>query len=107
MQLVNFEEGLLEEREEAIGSIAQQISEVNETFRDLAQIVEDQGHSIDILETNTSAAESTTKDGVGQLVEAEKHQKGYRRWILIMMLIIVLSAGGIAAWQVLEHQQKK
>jgi hypothetical protein len=106
LQLVNFEEGLLEEREEAILGIAQQISEVNETFRDLAQIVEEQGQGIDMLETNTGAAEATTKDGVGQLQEAEKHQKGYRKWILIMMLIIVLSAGGIAAWQVLEHQKK-
>ncbi len=107
LQLVNFEEGLLEEREEAILGIAQQISEVNETFRDLAQIVEEQGHGIDVLESNTGAAEATTKDGVGQLQEAEKHQKGYRKWILIMMLIIVLAAGGIAAWQVLENQKKK
>ena len=103
---MNFEEGLLEEREEAIGEIAQQISEVNESFRDLAQIVEEQGHSIDVLETNTGAAEANTKDGVGQLVEAEKSQKGYRRWILIMMLIIVLASAGITAWQVIENRNK-
>ena len=106
LQLVNFEEGLLEEREEAILGIAQQISEVNETFRDLAQIVEEQGQGIDILEGNTSSAESSTKDGVGQLYEAEKHQKGYRKWILIMLLIIVVAAGGITAWQVIVHQKK-
>ena len=101
---MNFEEGLLEEREEAILGIAQQISEVNETFRDLAQIVEEQGQGIDMLETNTGAAEANTRDGVGQLQEAEKHQKGYRKWILIMMLIIVLAAGGIAAWQLIPRK---
>ena len=103
---MNFEEGLLEEREEAILGIAQQISEVNETFRDLAQIVEEQGQGIDMLETNTGAAEANTRDGVGQLQEAEKHQKGYRKWILIMMLIIVLAAGGIAAWRLGSEGKK-
>ena len=104
---MNFEEGLLEEREEAILGIAQQISEVNETFRDLAQIVEEQGQGIDLLETNTGAAEANTKDGVGQLQEAEKHQKGYRKWIIVMMVIIVLAAGGITAWKLAPELSKK
>jgi len=102
MQLVNFEEQLVEEREEAIVDIAQAISEVNETFRDLAQIVEDQGKGIDTIDNNIGAAESTTKDGVKELKEAEKHQKGYRKWIIIMLLLIILGAGGITAYEILK-----
>ncbi len=101
---MSFEEGLLEEREEAIVGIAQQMSEVQESFRDLAQIVDEQNAAIETLDNNTSSAEATTKDGVEQLVQAEKHQKGYRRWILIMLVIIIVAVLGIGGWQCAEQK---
>jgi syntaxin 7 len=100
MQLVNFEEQLVEEREDAIVDIAHAISEVNETFRDLAAIVEEQGKNIDTIDNNTTAAQANTADGVDQLTQAEKHQKGYRKWIIVMLLLIILGAGGtgVGVW---------
>jgi t-SNARE complex subunit (syntaxin) len=98
MQQVEFEEHLVEERDEAITDIASAISEVNETFRDLAQIVEEQGKDIESIELNVTSAEAHTEEGVGFLEKAEKYQKGYRKWIIAMLLLIILGAGGIGAY---------
>lgn len=106
MQLVNFEEQLVEEREDAIVDIAHAISEVNETFRDLAAIVEEQGKNIDMIDNNTTSAQANTADGVDQLTQAEKHQKGYRKWIVIMLLLIILGGGGIAAAIIIQEKNK-
>ena len=106
MQQVDFEASLVDEREENITDISSSIMQVNEAFRDLAQIVEDQGHDIAQIDVNVTSAEAHTEEGVGHLEKAEKFQKGYRRWILIMMLIIVLASAGITAWQVIENRKK-
>ena len=102
MQQIDFEESLVDERDEAITDIAQAINEVNETFRDLAQIVEDQGKDIDSIEVNVVSAESRTAEGVGHLETAEKSQKGYRKWLLVLFVIVLIISsliGGFIAWK--------
>ena len=98
MQQVDFEESLVDEREEAITDIAQAISEVNETFRDLAQIVEDQGKDIETIEVNVTTAEARTAEGVGHLESAEKSQKGYRKWLLVLACIVFLIAASVGGY---------
>ncbi len=71
-------------------------------MRDLAQIVEDQGHDIDQIEVNVTEAEDSTAKGVEHLTTAEKYQKGYRKWIFVLIAIILLAAGGITAYFVLS-----
>jgi syntaxin 7 len=104
MQQVEFDSAMVEERDEAINDIAQSIMEVNETMRDLANIVDEQGKDIDQIEVNTTNAEDNTEKGVGFLTDAEKYQKGYRKWILVLVCIIVVAAGGAAgAYVGLKH----
>lgn len=103
MQQVDFEESLVDEREEAITDIAQAISEVNETFRDLAQIVEDQGKDIETIEVNVTTAEARTAEGVGHLESAEKSQKGYRKWLLVLACIVFLIAASVGGFIGYEH----
>ena len=74
-------------------------------MRDLAQIVEDQGHDIDQIEVNVTEAEDSTSKGVEHLQSAEKYQKGYRKWIFVLLAIIILAAGGITTYFVLEKKQ--
>jgi t-SNARE complex subunit (syntaxin) len=102
MQQIDFDVAVVEERDEAINDIAAAVMEVNETMRDLAQIVEDQGHDIEQIETNVTEAEASTAQGVEHLKGAEKLQKGYRKWIFVLIAIIVLAAGGITAYFVLS-----
>ena len=106
MQQVDFEASLVEEREDNILDIASAISQVNETFRDLAQIVEDQGHDIATIEVNVTSAEAHTEEGVGHLTQAEKYQKGYRKWIIAVLLIIILAAASVGAWYGVTAWQK-
>ena len=72
--------------------------QVNEAFKDLAQIVEDQGHSLDAIEVNIGDAHARTESGVEQLQQAAGYQKKYRKWMLIMLLILVCVAAGITAY---------
>ena len=107
MQQVDFEESLVNERDEAITDIAQAINEVNETFRDLAQIVEDQGKDIETVEANTVSAEARTGEGVGHLEAAEKSQVGYRKWLLVLLIIVIAIAGGVGGYIAWEQTHKK
>lgn len=98
MQQIDFDESLIDERDDAITDIAQAITEVNETFRDLAQIVEDQGKDIEVIEVNTTSAEARTQEGVGHLESAEKLQKGYRKWTIILLVVVICVAGAIGGY---------
>jgi syntaxin 7 len=104
MQQVEFDSAMVDERDDAINDIASSIMEVNETMRDLANIVEEQGKDIEQVEVNVTSAEDATEKGVGFLTEAEKYQKGYRKWIFVLACIIILAAGGMAAGLVLTKK---
>ena len=69
--------------------------------------MEEQGKDIEVVENNTAEAQSNAQEGVKELETAEKYQKGYRKWILIMALILVVAASGITAWQVIEAKNNK
>jgi hypothetical protein len=76
MQQVEFDSAMVDERDDAINDIASSILEVNETMRDLANIVEEQGKDIDQVEVNVTSAEDATEKGVGFLTDAETYPTG-------------------------------
>jgi hypothetical protein len=104
MQAVDFDASLVEERESAIINIASTIQEVNETMKDLAALVEEQGRDIEVIESNVDEAESRTASGVKELETASKFQKGYRKWIFIFIAIILAVAGGATAYVFLSKK---
>lgn len=106
LQAVDFDASLVDERDAAITNIASTIVEVNETMRDLAALVEEQGKDIEVIESNVTEAADRTSKGVDELTTAAKYQKGYRRWILIFILIICAVAGGVTAYVVIQQKQK-
>ena len=71
---------------------------MNEAFKDLAQIVEDQGSSLEQIEVSVGDAHAHTEKGVALLQQAAGYQKKYRKWLLIMLLILVCVAAGITAF---------
>jgi syntaxin 7 len=78
LQLENevvFNEAVIEEREQGIREIHQQIGEVNEIFKDLAVLVNEQGYMIDDIDSHIESAHSATVQGNRQLVKAVKSQK--------------------------------
>jgi hypothetical protein len=85
---VVFNEAVIEEREQGIQEIHQQIGEVNEIFKDLAVLVNEQGYMIDDIESHIESANAATVQGNRQLVKAVKTQKSGSS-IMCLILVIV------------------
>nr|XP_048326341.1 syntaxin-22 isoform X2 [Ziziphus jujuba var. spinosa] len=70
-----FNEAIIEEREQGIQEIQQQISEVNEIFKDLAVLVHGQGAMIDDISSNIENSHAATTEATTQLAKASKSQR--------------------------------
>lgn len=67
---ITFNEALVAEREREICKIQQEITEINEIFRDLATLVHGQHEAIEIVECNVGAAATETARAQVQLTKA-------------------------------------
>ncbi|KAG7393461.1 hypothetical protein PHYBOEH_006065 [Phytophthora boehmeriae] len=67
-------EALIEEREQDINKIHQSVAQVNEIFRDLAAIVQDQQGAIDDIETHVHESMQQTQQGLEQVKKASDAQ---------------------------------
>ena len=72
---IEYNDALIEEREQGIVEIQQQIGEVNEIFQDLAVLVNEQGEMIEDIESNIVKTSQQTAAGKKQLKMAEKSQR--------------------------------
>ena len=90
---VDFQEMLINEREEEIREIEQGISEVNEIFRDLATMVNEQGVMIESIEGNVQSTLGSTRQAADELVSANRYQKKARNraFCLLIILAVVLA----------------
>jgi len=70
-----FNDAMIQDREEGIKQIESTIIEVNGIFTDLAQIVHEQGFMIDNIESNVESASHNTAEAVVQLRQASKYQR--------------------------------
>ncbi|KAI4372385.1 hypothetical protein MLD38_010622 [Melastoma candidum] len=96
-----FNEAIIEEREQGIQEIQNQIGEVNEIFKDLAVLVNEQGTMIDDISTHIDNARAATSLGKSHVVEAAKTQRANSSLaclllvifgIVILIVVIVLAA---------------
>lgn len=89
---LEFEQGLLLEREQRIRQIESDMLDVNEVFRDLAAMVHEQGETIGTIEDNITTTAYNVEKGHEQLVKASGYQKAYRKKLCCMILVLVLVA---------------
>ncbi|XP_015601519.1 syntaxin-16 [Cephus cinctus] len=85
---------LAEEREKEVGHIVQSISDLNHIFKDLANMVQDQGTILDRIDYNIEQTQVQVYEGYKQLKKADSYQKANRKLYCIMVLaasIILLS----------------
>ncbi|KAH9322147.1 hypothetical protein KI387_016786, partial [Taxus chinensis] len=78
LQLENelvFNEAIIEERNQGINEIQEQILEVNEIFKDLAVLVNEQGMMVDDIGSHIDSSYSATVQAKSHLVQASKSQK--------------------------------
>lgn len=110
--LINFQQGFeqqqqqatvsaedlqqVHEREDAIKQLESDIVDVNMIFKDLAQMVHEQGELVDSIEANVETAETDVVQGNTQLRQARDHQASARKkkmmcFVLLIVLIAVIA----------------
>lgn len=89
----------VQSRDKEIAQIAKSIEELSSIFKELAVLVIDQGTILDRIDYNMEAVVEHTKEGIGQLDKAERHQKNARplkciiclaTTIFILLIILIL-----------------
>jgi len=86
----DFQDSLVHERERDITSIQSQVIEVNEIFRDLARLVEDQGELVENIATNISTVVTNVKTASEEVDEAKESQQSSRKKLCFIALGIVV-----------------
>ncbi|XP_066596868.1 syntaxin-16 [Prorops nasuta] len=82
------------EREEQIGNIVQSIADLKYIFKDLANMIQDQGTILDRIDYNIEQTQAQVYEGYKQLQKADSYQKANRKMYCIVVLaaaIILLS----------------
>jgi len=91
---------LIRERDQEIRDIEQGVVDVNEMFRDIAHLVQDQGQMIGTIEAHIESSVDNTNRGVRSLEEAAGHQKKASNktcWIVVILVIVIAVLVGLAA----------
>ncbi|KAG6426627.1 hypothetical protein SASPL_110854 [Salvia splendens] len=81
-------EAIIDEREQGIREIQKEIGEVNEIFRDLAQLVSAQGALIGDISSNIESSHAATGEGANQLAKASKTQRSTSSMTCLMLVIV-------------------
>lgn len=87
---VDFQDSLIVEREAEIRNIEQGVTELNELFRDVAHIVNEQGESLDAIANNVENVHSDTRGADLELRSAARYQKNARSKACCLLLILAV-----------------
>ncbi|XP_015111532.1 syntaxin-7 [Diachasma alloeum] len=90
MRTLEFEQGLVLEREDRIKRIEGDILDVNQIMRELGALVHQQGDAIDTIENNIENVHGNAELGAQELVKASNYQSKFRRKICILLIIAVI-----------------
>lgn len=88
-QLLLFEEEntkLAEHREQEVTKIVKSIVDLNDIFKDLASMVQEQGTILDRIDYNVEQTQTQVTEGFKQLQKAELYQRKNRKMYCIMVL---------------------
>jgi len=87
---VDFQDSLIVEREAEIRNIEQGVTELNELFRDVAHIVNEQGEVLDTIANNVENTRSDTRGADLELRSAARYQKNARSKACCLLLILAV-----------------
>ena len=89
LQMSRANRQMLTERETEINHIVKSIQDLNDLFKDIAVMVEDQGTIVDRIDYNIEKVSSSVQQGLTELEKASKYQKTSRKMYLIAFLIVL------------------
>lgn len=77
---------MIEEREEEVNKIVKSIVDLNDIFKDLANMVHEQGTVLDRIDYNIEQTQVQVHEGYKQLQKAERYQRKNRKMHCIFIL---------------------
>jgi len=86
----DFQDAIIYEREKEIKEIQVQMIQVNEIFKDLAKLVEDQGEMVDNIQTNISNVAAHVGTAVVEVKDAHTMQQSSRKKYCYLAIAITL-----------------
>ncbi|KAF9381479.1 hypothetical protein CPC16_009831 [Podila verticillata] len=89
---LEYNESMIVQREEEIREIEHGITELNEIFRDLGTMVNEQGSMLDSIESNVTSISMTTHSAAEELTTAAIHQKNARKKQCCLLVIAAVVA---------------
>ncbi|XP_073962662.1 syntaxin 16 [Choristoneura fumiferana] len=81
---------MVAEREEEVNKIVRSIVDLNEIFKDLGQMVHEQGTILDRIDYNIENTQVQVHEGFKQLQKAERYQKRNRKMHCILILAVLV-----------------
>lgn len=91
-QLLLFEEEntrMAEHREHEVTKVVKSIVDLNEIFKDLASMVQEQGTILDRIDYNVEQTQTQVGEGLKQLRQAEVYHRKNRKMVCILVLASV------------------
>lgn len=81
---------IMQERARECNAIAESVTDINEIFKHLNEIVGEQGVQLELIENNASTAEEKTRRGAEELRKAKAHADKSRQRTLIFLMILAI-----------------
>ncbi|KAJ3302781.1 hypothetical protein HDV03_004598 [Kappamyces sp. JEL0829] len=91
---IELNERIIAEREEDLQGLEQSIAEVNEIFRDLGSLVNEQQYLLDNIETNVNNVNINMEGAAGELRQASSYQQSTGKtylWIFLILFVVTLT----------------
>lgn len=87
-----YQQNLIRQRDQEISNIEEGITELNEIFKDLGNVVQQQGIMVDNIEANIYSTSDNTAMASRELNKANRSQKSANKWCLYLLagLLIML-----------------
>ena len=89
-QELDVNEALIQERKDDMEQVHSKIVQVNDIFKDLATMVEDQGEQIETIRGDLQVAEKKTESGVKELDKASGYQKATTKKLMFCVLMLMI-----------------
>ncbi|XP_076748994.1 syntaxin 13 [Xylocopa sonorina] len=90
---LEFQQGLLLEREDRIKRIEGDILDVNQIMRELAALVYQQGDTLNTIDNHMENVHGNVELGAQELVKGSNYESKYRRKLLVLLLLVMIVVG--------------
>lgn len=87
--MIQYNENLIAERDEEVRSIEQDVLEINDIFKDLAVMVNDQGKKLGNIEDYISTTTVNTSNAADEVDKSYAQQKRARKRSCLLVMILM------------------